>query len=88
MKTILVISILIILVIALNNIIFTKLDENFAAQPSYADCISKGYSKAFCVQTPVSVMGPSTCTCPDGNIGTIMPGFRGGCICNKNGMLR
>ena len=47
----------------------------------YADCISSGYSKQFCVQTSSSAIGPAGCVCPNGNVGTIRPGFRGGCVC-------
>lgn len=48
---------------------------------SYSDCVSKGYSKEFCLQTPTSVVGPAGCICPNGSIGTLMPGFRGRCVC-------
>ena len=56
--------------------------ENFTGEMSYNDCIGKGYSKEFCVQTPTSVLGPSGCTCPNGSLGHRMPGFRGRCICD------
>lgn len=89
MKTLVIISIVILLLIIIfANTIFSKVDisENFDSI-SYSDCLSKGYTKEFCGKTSVSFMGPSICTCSDGSIGTIMPGFRGGCICNKNGTL-
>lgn len=50
---------------------------------SYSTCIANGYTKALCVQTPTSVIGPGGCVCPDGSIGSPMPGFGGKCICNN-----
>lgn len=50
---------------------------------TYDECISSGYSKEFCVQTPTSVFGPGICQCQDGSLGRIMPGFRGECICSS-----
>jgi hypothetical protein len=50
---------------------------------SYNECRGQGYSKEFCVQTPISVFGPNVCQCDDGRIGQILPGFRGECICNN-----
>ena len=62
------------------NLIFNNtIVEGF----SYNECISNGYSKEFCVQTPTSVFGPNVCQCDDGRIGQILPGFRGECICNN-----
>lgn len=49
---------------------------------NYGDCISKGYTKEFCLTTPVASFGPGTCQCEDGSIGRIIPGFRGECVCN------
>ena len=50
---------------------------------SYNRCRANGYTKAFCVQTPVSVFGPAGCMCPDGSIGRIHPGLRGECLCSR-----
>ena len=47
----------------------------------YLDCRNKGFSKEFCVQTPISVLGPGQCRCNDGNIGQYLPGFGSQCIC-------
>lgn len=80
MKIIILFSILLILIM-LFAINFNNIKENLT---SYEDCIGKGYKKEFCTRTPVSIGGPSMCTCSDGRIGTIMPGFRGECICNNN----
>lgn len=53
--------------------------EGFSGR--YESCMSQGYSKEFCVQTPTSALGPNACQCEDGNLGTIMPGFGGNCVC-------
>jgi hypothetical protein len=59
-----------------------KTIENFTGEMSYNDCVGKGYSKEFCVQTPTSVLGPSGCMCPNGSLGHRIPGFRGRCVCD------
>ena len=51
---------------------------------SYQKCLSKGYTKEFCVTTPVSFLGPTTCMCKNGTIGRRLLGFRGKCICDNN----
>lgn len=61
-----------------------KTVENFTGEMSYNDCIGKGYSKEFCVQTPTSVLGPSGCMCPNGSLGRRLPGFRGRCVCDED----
>jgi hypothetical protein len=53
--------------------------EGFSS--NYNSCIAKGYSKSFCVQTPTSTYGPSSCLCEDGKLGRIIPGFGGQCVC-------
>lgn len=58
--------------------------ENFTGEMSYNDCIGKGYSKEFCVQTPTSVVGPGGCRCPNGSLGRKLPGFRGQCVCDED----
>jgi len=64
----------------LYNISFQSLiREGFSS--NYNSCIAKGYSKSFCVQTPTSVYGPSSCLCEDGKLGRIIPGFGGQCVC-------
>jgi hypothetical protein len=73
--------IFLILLFIIFNIVFPKNKENFVS--SYANCINKGYTKEFCLQTPTSAIGPSRCICPNGSFGTIIPGFRGRCICNN-----
>lgn len=49
---------------------------------NFSDCRAQGYSKEFCIATPVATYGPGTCMCDNGSIGRVLPGFRGGCICN------
>ena len=53
----------------------------FFPPPSYSVCRDQGYTKEFCVQTPVAQWGPGVCRCPSGEVGMITPGFRGQCIC-------
>ena len=50
---------------------------------SYTDCMGQGYTKEFCVRTPLSQpwVQPNSCFCENGKMGTIMPGFRGECVC-------
>ena len=61
--------------------VFSQRNVKEGFSPSYQNCIDQGYSKEFCVQTPISAYGPSTCLCDDGRIGRIIPGFGGECIC-------
>lgn len=57
--------------------------EGFSNQNSveYNSCISKGFSKEFCVETPTLRYGPNACQCDDGSTGYYAPGFRGECVC-------
>ncbi len=48
---------------------------------NYNRCRQKGFSKEFCVTTPVAVVGPGGCRCPDGRIGRYIPGFGANCVC-------
>ena len=41
-----------------------------------------GYTKEFCVNTPVSFLGP-TCVCVKMESGRRLLGFRGKCICDN-----
>lgn len=59
------------------------LRETFTTGISYSECRATGYSKDFCVQTPVSLFGPAGCLCEDGSIGMIHPGLRGQCLCSR-----
>ena len=53
--------------------------------PSFSSCRKRGYTKAFCTQTPTGVMGPGTCRCWTGEIGRREPGFGGACVCGNGG---
>jgi hypothetical protein len=67
-------------VVVLYNILSQRfIREGFSS--NYNSCIAKGYSKSFCVQTPTSAYGPSSCLCEDGKLGRIIPGFGGQCVC-------
>jgi hypothetical protein len=71
-------SILFLFIIVLFSIFSLK--EGFS--PAKLDsCLAKGYSKEFCVQTPTSAYGPSSCLCEDGKLGRFIPGFGGQCVC-------
>jgi hypothetical protein len=50
----------------------------------YNDCISRGFSKEFCVETPTLRYGPNACICDNGSIGFYSPGFAGECVCNSS----
>jgi len=43
----------------------------------FASCRSGGFSKEFCLQNPM----PGQCLCRNGAVGTLMPGFKGRCVC-------
>jgi hypothetical protein len=49
---------------------------------AFNSCRAKGYSKEFCVQTPATHFGPAACRCPNGMLGTRLPGFGGKCVCD------
>ena len=55
--------------------------ENFS---TYQQCIGKGFTKEFCLKTPTLVLGPNACSCPNGSVGKILPGFGGNCVCKQN----
>tara|TARA_B100000073_G_scaffold292596_1_gene255974 strand:+ start:214 stop:537 length:324 start_codon:yes stop_codon:yes gene_type:complete len=65
----------------ISNIYSPQFRENFT--PSFNDCRASGYSKEFCVQTPLAnpYWSPASCLCPDGRPGQHIPGFRGQCVC-------
>ena len=60
-----------------------KNEEYYSSVP-YDECRKKGYTKEFCLKTPVSLFGPSVCMCKGGKVGRIIPGFKGKCICNES----
>ena len=47
---------------------------------SFSQCMNKGFTKEFCVQTPVSYGGPAACRADDGRLGQILTGWGGQCI--------
>ena len=65
----------------ISNIYPSHPRENFT--PSFNSCRASGYSKEFCVQTPLATpyWNPASCLCPDGRPGQRLPGFRGRCVC-------
>lgn len=71
---------LLIIGLCLGNL--TSKREGFITS-DYATCMSKGYTKEFCVQTPYASTQVGSCLCHDGNLGLLMPGFRGECVCSS-----
>ena len=59
----------------------SKCCEGFTSSATFAECRAKGFTTEFCVQTPIAAMGVGTCMCDDGNLGLLMPGFGGKCVC-------
>ena len=55
-----------------------KKKESFS---SFNRCRAQGFSKEFCLETPVGAVGPNVCTCSNGMVGKYVPGFRGHCVC-------
>ena len=50
---------------------------------SFMSCLNKGFSKDFCVQTPVSYGNNSLCFCGE-RIGQNLGGWQGSCVCPAN----
>ena len=72
-------SIFLLIILIFSLTMPCKYTEGFSG--SFADCKSKGFTSEFCVQTPISVLGPGQCRCNDGNIGQYLPGFGSQCMC-------
>jgi|10_taG_2_1085330.scaffolds.fasta_scaffold27267_5 hypothetical protein len=60
------------------NMFYSNIKETFT---NFTECRKSGYTKEFCVQTPISAFGPSVCQCADGTIGKLIPGMQGECYC-------
>jgi len=73
--------ILVILFFSYLNVPKTKNIKEGFSNHSYNECRNQGYSKEFCVQTPVSILGPGYCLCRNGLLGFREPGFQGRCVC-------
>lgn len=50
----------------------------------YIDCLKKGFTKHFCIK---SKLNPDSCLCENGNVGKIVPGFKGKCVCGSSSVL-
>jgi hypothetical protein len=46
----------------------------------FSHCMNNGFTKEFCVQTPVSYGGPGMCRTNDGQIGQVLGGWGGQCV--------
>ena len=73
-----------IIVLCLSQV--TNAREGFISN-DYTNCINKGFTKEFCVQTPYASNVVGTCLCGDGNVGVLMPGFQGQCVCSPSQFL-
>lgn len=72
---------IILLLIVLINLFNAKKCEGFENTENYNSCLSKGFTKEFCLQTPSSMFFPGTCRCENGSVGYYLPGFGGKCMC-------
>ena len=50
----------------------------------YVDCRNSGFTKEFCLKTPITNGSPSSCMCDNGQLGQRLPGFKGKCVCNTD----
>jgi len=52
---------------------------------SYDECMATGkYTKAYCELTPSSMFGGTdACRCENGEVGKVLPGSRGECVCDE-----
>jgi putative hemolysin len=73
-------AIIFILLFVIGICLFKPVKEGMVTS-DYNNCLSKGFTKEFCVQTPFAGNVVGTCLCDDGNTGLLMPGFKGECIC-------
>jgi len=85
-------SLLVVVIVYLVYSIFIKDEskETFSHAnnhdfPSYEECMSTGkFTKAFCELTPSSMFGgASACRCENGEVGKVLPGSRGECVCDE-----
>lgn len=81
LKQLFVLSLYVLVLYVLYRMFLMNYAEPFQ---TYDQCRNLGYSKSFCVQTPTSVFGPAGCMCPDGSMGQVYPGLRGGCMCHNS----
>lgn len=51
---------------------------------NYFKCLKKGFTKHFCVK---SKLNPDSCICENGNVGRIVPGLKGKCVCGSSSVL-
>ena len=47
---------------------------------SFSQCMNKGFTKEFCVQTPISYGGSAMCRAEDGRLGQVLAGWGGKCV--------
>ena len=73
----LLIFVIIVLIIKLSR----GKNESFS---NYLRCLQKGFTKTFCEKNKPT---PGSCRCKNGNIGRIIPGFKGECICSSESIL-
>ena len=49
----------------------------------YSRCRGKGFSRGFCVTTPIGSLGAGACKCADGADGILMHGYGARCVCGE-----
>ena len=82
--SVLIVSVLIITLMA--GILFMfkgPITETFIdTHHRYLSCRNKGYTKAFCLQSPYARYPMFQCTCRNGLLGQRLPGIRRRCSCD------
>ena len=77
MRILVVLLLVVFWCVFVGQIFNTPYQEGF----NFSQCMNKGFTKEFCVQTPISYGGPGTCRCPGGHLGQNLAGWGGECIC-------
>ena len=81
-RLIILVSIISITVISL-FLFKGQITENFIdTRYRYLKCINKGYTKAFCLQSPYARYPMFQCTCRNGLLGQRLPGIGRRCSCD------
>ena len=78
------ILLLIILIIVIVLLILKYSKHTKESFSDYLKCLQKGFTKTFCVMNNPS---PDACLCDNGNVGRIIPGFKGECVCGPESIL-
>ena len=71
---------LIVLVVVIVLLIIKYSKHSKESFSNYLNCIKKGFTKNFCIRNKLN---PSSCLCENGNVGKIVPGYKGECVCGR-----